>query len=183
MEELIETYDLFVNNNTDFPTQPSSREFSIIDLALTSPDLGILRVWEISEEYPSLLDYELIFLEWEDLEIKGQEKYQPAIKRWSIQNLLQDKELWLAAKEDWENFSKGQKYLTSECTKKDLDKEVEWFESKTAELLNSHAKITRVYAYSKRWWNKDVVEARSNWAKDKRKFGKDPSQRQQLKQA
>ncbi len=70
-----------------------------------------------------------------------------------------------------------------ECTKEDLDKEVEWFESKTAELLNSHAKIIRVYAYSKQWWNEDVVEARSKWARDKSKFGKEPDQRQELKQA
>ena len=80
-------------------------------------------------------------------------------------------------------MSKGQKYLTSECTKEDLDKEVEWFESKIAELLNNHAKITRVCAYSKRWWNNDVVEARSKWARDKRKFGKELDQRQELKQA
>ncbi len=120
-------------------------------MALTNPDLGVLQVWEIPEKYPSLSDHELILLEWENLEIRGQEKYQPATKRWSIENLLQDKRLWSATKEDWERFSGGQKYLTSECTKEDLDKEVEWFESKTAELLNSHAKITRVYAYSKRW--------------------------------
>ena len=183
MEELIETYDLLVNNNTDFPTRPGSRQFSIIDLALTNPDLGILRVWEIPEEYPSLSDHELILLEWEDLEIRGQEKYQPAIKGWSIQNLLQDKKLWSAAKEDWEKSSRGQKYLTPGCTKEDLDKEVEWFESKIVELLDNHAKITRVCAYSKRWWNEDVAEARSNWAKDKRKYGKVPGYRQELKQA
>lgn len=39
----------------------------------------------------------------------------------------------------------------SECTKEELDKEVKWFESKTAELLNIYAMITRVCAYSKRW--------------------------------
>ena len=66
MEELIETHEILVNNDTDFPTRPGSREISIIDLALTSPDLGLLRVWEIPEEYPSLSDHELIVLEWED---------------------------------------------------------------------------------------------------------------------
>lgn len=39
---------------------------------------------------------------------------------------------------------------------------MEWFENRTAELLNGHTKITRVYAYSKQWWYKDVVEAKSN---------------------
>ncbi len=63
LEELIETYELLVNNNTDFPTRPASRGVFIIDLALTSSDLGLLRVWEIPEEYPSLSDHELILLE------------------------------------------------------------------------------------------------------------------------
>ena len=75
LEEPIKTNDLFVNNNTDFPTRPGSQEFSIIDLALTNPNLGILRVWEILVEYSSLSDHNLIFLEWEDLEIRSQEKY------------------------------------------------------------------------------------------------------------
>ena len=44
LEELIETYELLVNNNTDFPTRPGSRGISIIDLALTNPDLGLLWV-------------------------------------------------------------------------------------------------------------------------------------------
>ena len=63
LEELIEKYKLLVNNDTDFPTQTESRRISIIDLALTSPGLGLLQVWEIPEEYPSLSDHELILLE------------------------------------------------------------------------------------------------------------------------
>ncbi len=88
----------------------------------------------------------MILLEWEDLEIESQEKHQPAMKGWSIQNLFQDEKLWQAAKEDWEKSSKKQKYLTPLSTKDDLDKEVEWFENKIAEFLNNHAKITRVCA-------------------------------------
>lgn len=65
LEELIETYKLLVNNDTGFPTRPGSQGLSIIDLALTSPDLGLLRVWEIPKEYPSLSDHELIVLEWD----------------------------------------------------------------------------------------------------------------------
>ena len=63
LEELIKTYDLLVNNNSDFSTQLRSQEFSIINLALTNLDLGIFRVWEIPEEYPLLSDHELILLE------------------------------------------------------------------------------------------------------------------------
>ena len=67
LEELIETYELIVNNSIDLPTWPASQGVSIIDLALTTVELGPLTLWEIPEEYPSLSDHELILLQWEDL--------------------------------------------------------------------------------------------------------------------
>ena len=42
LEEIIERYKLIVNNDTDFPMRPSSRKFSIIDLALTNFELSPL---------------------------------------------------------------------------------------------------------------------------------------------
>lgn len=77
LEELIETYDLIVNNDTDFPTRPATRAISITDLALTSPELGFLWVWEILKEYPSLSDHKLILMEWEDIQLESQENQQP----------------------------------------------------------------------------------------------------------
>lgn len=68
LKGLIKSYELVVNNNTDFFTCPSSPEISIIDLALISPELETLWIWEIPKEYPSLFDYELILVEWEDIE-------------------------------------------------------------------------------------------------------------------
>ena len=63
LKELIESFELVVNNDIDFPTRPSSQGISIIDLAITSLELGVLQFWEISEEYPSLSDHELILIE------------------------------------------------------------------------------------------------------------------------
>ncbi len=63
LEELIDRYELIVNNNTDFPTRPRSSGISIIDLALTTAALGPLTLWEIPEEYPSVSDHELILLQ------------------------------------------------------------------------------------------------------------------------
>ena len=63
LEELIDSYELIVNNDPDYATRPSSQgSVSIIDLALTSPSLGPLCIWEIPKEYPSLSDHELILL-------------------------------------------------------------------------------------------------------------------------
>ena len=41
----------------------------------------------------------------------------------------------------------------------------------------------RVTPYSKRWWNKEVVEARKRWAKEKKTWGKTTLDREKLKQA
>ena len=183
LEELIKSYELIVNNNTDFPTRPSSPGMSIIDLALTSSDLGLLRVWEIPEEYPSLSDHELILMEWEDIDVLGQRNNQVAMSGWSVKNLLEDNELLEAMQSDWKRYNRDHQLLDLHCTKQELDKEVEWFEKKLTELLNKHAKITQITSYSKRWWNKEVAKARSTWAKDKRRLGRNEDLKEELKQA
>ncbi len=67
LEDLIDKYELIINNNTDYPTRPRSQGISIINLALSTASLGPLTLWEIPEEYPSVSDHELILLQWEDL--------------------------------------------------------------------------------------------------------------------
>ena len=183
LEELLESYELIVNNDTDFPTRPSSPGISIIDLALTSLELGPLRVWEILEEYPSLSDHEFILMEWEEIDIPGQKNTQAAMSGWSIKNLLEDDKLLEAAKSDWKRFNEDHQLLDLHCTKQELDKEVEWFEKKLTELLKKHAKATQITFYSKRWWNKEVTKARSTWARDKRRLGRNEELKEEFKQA
>ena len=60
LEELIEKFDLLINNKPGRSTRPSSHNVSIIDLALSTAELGPLTLWEIPEEYPALSDHELI---------------------------------------------------------------------------------------------------------------------------
>ena len=79
LEEIIESYKLIVNNNTNFLTRLSIPRISIIDLALTSLELGPFRVWEIPEKYLLLSDYKLILIEWEDIEAPSQKNTQTAM--------------------------------------------------------------------------------------------------------
>ncbi len=62
LEDLIEKYDLFINNKLGQTIRPASTRVSVIDLALSIVKLGFLILWEVPEEYPSLLDHELILL-------------------------------------------------------------------------------------------------------------------------
>ena len=64
---MIDEYDLLVNNEPGRFTRPLSQGVSLIDLELTTAELGPLTLWEILEGYSALSDYELIFLRWEDV--------------------------------------------------------------------------------------------------------------------
>lgn len=122
-------------------------------------------------------------MEWEDIKTEGKGKNQAVMSGWSIQKLFDDEKLFQAAKKDWEKASIGQPQLGFFSTKEDLDREVEWFEGKLVRLLNNHAKVTRITAYSKRWWNEGVAEARKEWAKNKRRLSKDENLKDEFKQA
>lgn len=117
---------------------------------LSFPYLGTvyIRVWEISEKYPSLSGHELILMGWKDLKTQEPGNQQAAMSGYSIKNLLENNNLLQAAKNEWDRACLGQAQLDLSCTKEDLDREVGWFESRLTKLLNSHAKITRITAYS-----------------------------------
>lgn len=87
LEELIDSCELIVNNDPNYATRPSSRgQLSIIDLALTCPELGQLPVWEIPEKYPSLSDNKLILLGWDKVEHQNSSSSSGTPTGWSIQN-------------------------------------------------------------------------------------------------
>ena len=74
LEDLIEKFDLLINNESGRTTRPASAGVSVIDLALSTIELGFLTLWEIPEEYPSLSDHELILLRWDDRNNNPSEK-------------------------------------------------------------------------------------------------------------
>ena len=112
-------------------------------------------------------------MEWEDIEDHTPGRDLGGFSGWSIQKLLEDGKRLQAAQEDWENSSARQVHLNYSSTKEDLDKEVEGFESRLAQLLNAHAKVLRITAYSKRWWNDEVTQARKIWAQDKKRLSEE----------
>lgn len=96
LETLIETYELLINNDSDYTTRPSSAEISIINLALTSLELGPLHIWEIPEKYPSLSDHELILVEWDKIKEEILRCQQKTSTGWSIQNLIDNEQSFSA---------------------------------------------------------------------------------------
>lgn len=134
-EELIDKFELIINNNTDFATRPASQGISIIDLALNIGNLGPLILWEILEEYPLLFDHELVLLQWDDLRSDIDTSARLISIGWNIQSLLDDKPRLDKAKDDWKNESYKRPYLNSSNIKDNLNLEVKWFEAEINSFL------------------------------------------------
>ncbi len=90
---------------------------------------------------------------------------------WDIQSLVSDKDQLNKAQEEWLIQSHGRLILDQKYTQLNLDQEVGWIEDTLIELLNKHSKVMRVTSYSERWWNKEVAQARKEWAKEKKLWG------------
>lgn len=156
---------MLINNEPGRTTRLASTEVLVIDLALSTIEVGPLTLWEIPEDYPSLSDHELILLRWEEICDGLPEKGAVEPTGWDIQGLIDSPDNLKLAHTEWTLRGKNRNVLGQTCSCNDLDMEVYWFEENLAEVFSTHAKILRVTSSSKRWWNKEVAEARKTWAK------------------
>ncbi len=92
LEELIYKFSLFINNKPGRPTCPASQRVSVIDLALSTTEPGLLTLWEIPKEHPILSDHELILLRWEDADIGLSQPKMGRATGWDIQRLINNKD-------------------------------------------------------------------------------------------
>jgi ribonuclease HI len=179
LEAIIERYELCINNTPGESTRPKSTPgISIIDLTLTSPEMGPLPLWSIDSDHPTGSDHEVIVTEWEDLasqsggevlgETSGEDPKAPTITGWKIQALQDNPEALDKAKQAWEALAYDRPALTDACTKEDVDEEALWIENSLTMVLSRHAKPTRLSPYSKRWWGEKIQKARNQYARARR---------------
>ena len=183
LEDLIERFGLLINNKPGRATRPLSREVSVIDLALSSAQLGPLTLWEIPEEHPSFSDHELIVLRWEDVEYNSTNESCGRVIGWDIQGLINNPDSLQVAQREWARSTQNRHIIDNSCTQQDLDEKVSWTESLLTNILNTHCKTIRVTPFSKKWWNKEVAEAHKIWAREKKLWGKVIPDKKKLKQA
>jgi len=168
LEALIERFELLVENDPDVPTRPKTTPgISIIDLALTTRELGPLECWTVDTEHQTGSDHELIVLEWAPVN-KARPDSSLEITGWHIQALQSDAAALKLAAADWEVRTALRPELGSNCTREEAIEEAEWLQSTLVETLNTHAKPLRVSAFSKRWWCAEIKEKRSSYARAKR---------------
>ena len=84
--------------------------------------------------------------------------------------LKQDPETLEKAKEKYLFRTIYRPLINYNSQKEDLEYEAAWLEETLTKTLDKHAKPIRITAYSKRWWNSEVKEARFHYAKAKRTY-------------
>ena len=183
LEELIDQFGLLITNEPGSSTRPTSQGISVIDLALSTAELGPLTLWEIPEEYPALSDHELILLRWEDIDVALSQPNTGKATGWDIRGLIENKDQFSKARKEWVTQSQERPILDNACDRFALDQEVGWIENTLTDLLNKYSKIMRVTSHSKRWWNKEVAQACKVWAKEKKIWGQITPNREKSKQA
>jgi hypothetical protein len=151
LEEIIEKYDLILNNEPGVITRPNARKNqSIIDLTFTSTAIGLLNSWTIEEEFSTPSDHELIVLEWADLEFNQFRSKNQEITGWNIQKLQSDEKQLKLANSYWQEISKNRDLIDNTCINEDLEKEAIWIENSLIKTLDLFAKPVRITAFSKR---------------------------------
>jgi hypothetical protein len=60
--------------------------------------------------------------------------------------------------------------LGPQCTKEELDQEVNWIENTLTGIFNQFARPIRITPLFKRWWTPEVQEARTEYARVKRRL-------------
>jgi hypothetical protein len=171
LEEIINEHNLILNNEPGAITRPGKgNKGSIIDLTFTTVELGPLELWAIETDCPTPSDHVLIVLEWADIDNTPMAPNRGEITGWDIDKLKQDPEALEKAEEEWQYLALYRPIIGYHSREEDLENEATWIEESLTRILNQHAKALRVTAYSKRWWNSEVQEARSLYAKARRTY-------------
>ena len=171
LEEIIEKFDLILNNEPGIITRTNARKNqSIIDLTFTSTAIELLNSWIIEEKYFTSSDHELIVFEWLYLELNQLKSRSQEITGWNIQKLEKDEKQLNQAYSYWQEISKNQPLIDEFSMEEDLEDEANWIEKSLTKTLDLFVKPIRITAFSKRWWNSTVKETRSTYSQMRRKY-------------
>ncbi|KAL2011871.1 hypothetical protein VTN00DRAFT_4589 [Thermoascus crustaceus] len=141
LEALIEQFDLYINNEPEVATRPKSTPgISIIDLSLTTQDLGPLPCWLVEQDCLTGSDHELILMEWEDLEKASPGQPSSEVTGWHIQGLLEDAETLNKAVQAWQALAAHRQLLSDACVEADVAEKAVWIQEFLTQILNEHAK-------------------------------------------
>lgn len=128
LKAIKDQFELIVNNDVTVATRPEQLPgLSIIELTLTTPDIGHLSVWTIDPEYTTPWDHELITFCIENVnKVSGSVGPSTEVTGWAIKDMtINQEEEEEEAKMAWQTMSSQRPYLSNNSSKTDLDDEAQ----------------------------------------------------------
>jgi hypothetical protein len=156
-----------VIGNDDWPThywtRHNSMGESVIDLTLANRPL---EKWMIQDgSHATGSDHEII--EWELEMEKQEEPGGTQVVGWKLAAMSQEDVD--VAEALWRERAKAGPYLEAESPGDEVESEAEWCQEALSKVLDATAKKITICAHSKRWWNGEIKEKRSQLGREKRR--------------
>jgi len=170
-ERLIERHDLIINNNDHQPTRWGKNCKSIIDLTLSTRQVGALTAWDVDSDLATTSDHEVIVFAWAQLRATAASEEATATPNWNIGRLYAEKQAMEEAAEHWRTLSEGRFVVDPlAASEEELEAEALWIQNSLKVVLDTHAPGKAACARSKRWWTADIKEMRRSFAGARRAY-------------
>ena len=170
-ERLIERHDLIINNNDHQSTRWGKNCKSIIDLTLSTRQVGALTAWDIDSNLATTSDHEVIVFAWAQLRATAATEEATATPNWNIGRLYAEKQAMEEAAEHWRTLSEGRLSVDPHATsEEELEAEASWIQNSLKVVLDTHAPGKAACARSKRWWTAEIKEMRRSFAGARRAY-------------
>jgi len=153
--------------NDDRPTHCMARHDSmresVIDLTLDNRPFGKTTILDVTNATES--DHQII--EWELEQKQPAEAGGTLVVGWNLAAMSQkDMEV---AEELCRKSAKERAHLRAESTGDEVKSDPEWCQEALSKVLDTPAEQITISAHSKRWWNGEILEKRSQLGREKRR--------------
>ena len=106
-------------------------------------------------------------IEWEvEVDIQEEAGHERVVG-WNLAAMTEEDAM--GAEKLWMELAKERAHLDAECTADKVEQEATWCQETMGNVLDATAKMIRICAESKRWWNTDIREKRMVVGRDKRR--------------
>lgn len=161
VERLIERHGLIVNNEDYQPTRLGKNCKSIIDLTLSTQNVGALTSWGIDSDRATTSDHEVIVFAWMPLRATAAAEEATVVPNWNIGRLCASEQAMEEAAEHWRALSEGRPLVEPHAaTEEELEAEAFWIQNSLKVVLDTHAPGNVACARSKRWWTAEIKQMR-----------------------
>jgi hypothetical protein len=143
----------------------------IIDLTLSTHNVGALTSWGIDWDRATTSDLEVIVFAWMPLRATAAAEEATSVPNWNIDELCANEQAMEEAAEHWRALSEGRPLVNSHAaTEEELEAEAFWIQNSLKVVLDTHAPGKVACARSKRRWTAEIKQMRKAFAGTRRAY-------------